>query len=436
MKRRIIGLVVWMLMIATVLPIGESLIDSTINPMVFSNPPSCMKTNRNKVLLDVAGIYDYETPVSIDGDTAMVGIFRGYGSVYVFTERFHIWRTQERIYSPETAEDYSFGWSVSVSGDTAVFGAPVRNWNAAGSGCAYVYTRMGIKWIYQAKLLPPDGRDYEFFGASVSLDGDTVVIGAPWDDDNGNESGSTYVFSRNGTTWALQAKLLASDGGIGDNFGYFVSLDGDTVLIGAPWDNDKGVDSGSAYVFTRSDSNWTQQAKLLASDGVKYDQFGISVSLDGDTALIGASDFNEYSYIATGPGSAYMFTRTGTTWTQQAKLLASDGANGDRFGYSVSLSGDSALIGAFWDCNVVRNGRNFFGSAYVFTHTGTIWAQQQKLQVYSGVSRNFGISVGLKDDTAVISSYYEGSVYIRSSAYAFKRIGNIWFKQIQFFRYW
>jgi hypothetical protein len=434
MKYRIISLFLCMLMIDTVVPIGGTLKDSPINPMVSSNPTSSMKTNRNEIPFNVAGTLYYETPASTDGNTAMVGVFRGYGSVYVFTERFHIWRKQQQIYSPETGGAYSFGWSVSVSGDTAVFGAPVRNWNAS-PGCAYVYSRMGISWIYQAKLLPPDGRDYEFFGTSVSLDGDTVVIGAPNDDDNGNSSGSAYVFTRNGTTWALQAKLLASGGGIGDNFGYFVSLDGDTVLIGAPWDSDKGADSGSTYVFTRSGTNWTQQAKLLASDGVKYDQFGISVSLDRDTALIGASDFNEYSYIATGPGSAYVFTRTDTTWTQQAKILASDGANGDRFGYSVSLSGDSAFIGAFWDCNV-RNGRYFFGSAYVFTRTGTIWAQQQKLQVYNGVSRNFGISVALEDNTAIISSYYEGDVYIHSSAYAFGRIGNIWIKQIQLFRYW
>jgi hypothetical protein len=289
-----------------------------------------------------------------------------------------------------------------------------------------VYTRTGFRWRYQTKLLASDGADGDFFGTSVSVDGDTVLIGAYGNDDNGGWSGSAYVFTRTDTTWTQQAKLLPSDNAAEDNFGASVSLAGDTALIGAPSDDDKGVDSGSVYVFTRTGTNWTQQAKLLASDGVNYDQFGISVSLDGDTALIGAVDLDWYSYYATGPGSAYVFSRTSTTWTQQAKLLASDGAKGDRFGYSVSLSGDRALIGAYCD----RNG-DYLGSAYMFTRTSTTWAQQQKLQVFRKVSECFGISVALKDDTAVISSYFSGDTYTHSSAYAFTRIGKIWIKQTQ-----
>jgi len=219
---------------------------------------------------------------------------------------------------------------------------------------------MVVNWTEIQKLLPSDGAASDYFGYSVSLDGDTALIGAYYDDDNGAQSGSAYVFTRSGTTWAQQAKLLASDGAAIDYFGYSVSLSGDTALIGADGDDDNGVDSGSAYVFTRTGTTWAQQAKLLASDGAVYDSFGWSVSLSGDTALIGTpfDDDNGNS-----SGSAYVFTRIGTSWIQSAKLLAADGAAADRFGWRVSLSGNTALFGVRWDED---NGVNS-GSAYMFT---------------------------------------------------------------------
>jgi hypothetical protein len=207
-------------------------------------------------------------------------------------------------------------------------------------------------WNQIQELLASDGTTDSRFGCSVSIDGNTTLIGAIFDDDNGDNSGSAYVFTRTGTTWTQQAKLLASDGETADMFGCSVSIDGNTALIGASGDDDNEVNSGSAYVFTRTGTTWTQQQKLLTFDGATFDDFGLSVSLDGDTALIGAPGY--------GPGSAYIFTHTGTTWTQQAKLLASDGSASGGFGFSVSLSGDTALIGA--------NVHN--GSAYVFNRTG------------------------------------------------------------------
>ncbi|MCJ7571560.1 MAG: FG-GAP repeat protein, partial [Candidatus Thermoplasmatota archaeon] len=146
----------------------------------------------------------------------------------------------------------------------------------------------------------------DYFGYSVSLSGDTALIGVPTDDDNGVDSGSAYIFTRTGTTWTQQAKLTASDGTENDRFGYSVSLDGDTALIGATRDDDKGTDSGSAHVFTRTGTTWTQQAKLTASDGAENDRFGYSVSLDGDTALIGATRDDDKG---TDSGSVYLFTK-------------------------------------------------------------------------------------------------------------------------------
>jgi hypothetical protein len=300
--------------------------------------------------------------VSLSGDTALIGAVDDdngvdSGSVYVFIRTGTSWTQQAKLLASDGTADDMFGYSVSLSGYTALIGAVSDN---DGRGSAYVFARTDTTWTQQQKLLVPDGIINDFFGGSVSLSYDTALISVHGDDDNGAQSGSAYVFTRSDTNWTLQQKLLAADGTASDYFGYSVSLAGDTALIGADGDDGNGIDSGSAYVFTRTGTTWTQQAKLLASYGAAYDSFGWSVSLSSDTALIGApfDDDNGNS-----SGSAYVFTRTGTTWTQQVKLLASDGAVADRFGWRVSLSGDTALFGVRWDGD---NGGNS-GSAYVFT---------------------------------------------------------------------
>ena len=226
----------------------------------------------------------------------------------------------------------------------------------------------------QAKLNANDGEANDYFGYSVSVDGDTAVIGAYRDNyDAGSDFGSVYVFTRSGGTWTQQAKLNATDGATNDFFGISVAVDGDTVVIGTPNDDAVGLDSGSAYVFTRSGTTWTQQAKLNATDGAAGDLFGYSVAIDGDTAVIGAhgDDYLPTSY----SGSAYVFTRNGTTWTQQAKINANDvAANNDYFGYSVAVDDNTTVIGAPYD------GGDDAGSAYVFIRSGTAWIQQAKLK--------------------------------------------------------
>ena len=214
-------------------------------------------------------------------------------------------------------------------------------------------------WSERAKLLASDGTPFDHFGISVSTHGDYALIGAYFDDENGECSGSAYVFKRDGNNWSEQDKLIASDGATYDQFGYKVSIYEDYALIGAHWDDDNGEGSGSAYVFKRDGNNWIQQAKLMASDGAANDHFGYSVSIYKDYALIGAhrdDDNGNYS------GSAFIFKRDGHNWIEQAKLLASDGAEGDDFGGSVSINGDTAIIGAHFSNN---NGINT-GSAYAF----------------------------------------------------------------------
>jgi len=169
-----------------------------------------------------------------------------------------------------------------------------------------------------------------------------------------------YVFKRTGTSWAQEAKLLASDGAAVDLFGRSVSISGDYAVVGAYFDDDNGSNSGSAYVFKRTGASWAQEAKLLPSDGAASDWFGITVSISGEYTVAGAygDDDNGSS-----SGSAYLFKRTGTSWTEEAKLLLSDGAADDNFGYSVSISGDYAFVGLSGDDD---NGDGS-GSAYVYS---------------------------------------------------------------------
>jgi hypothetical protein len=410
-----------MLLIVTTVPAIESLKNRTINSTIPSTPRTSMAANwteMQKLLAsdgeqgDIFGQY-----VSLSGDTALIGASQDNdngtmsGTAYVFTRSGTTWTQQQKLFGSDTTTNDRFGTSVSVEGDTALVGAIYGDGNEVDSGSVYVFTRTGSIWTQQTKLIASDGATGDFFGQSVFISGDTALIGAPLDDNIGVVSGSTYVFTRTGTTWSQQAKLLALNGTTYACFGISVSLSGSTALIGASQDNDNGTMSGTAYVFTRNGTTWSQQAKLIASDGAFNDRFGQSVFLSGDTALIGAplDDDN-----GADSGSAYVFTRTDTAWTQQQKLLALDGPTG-YFGFSVSLACNTALIGAYGGNNVYNEN----GSAYVFTHNGTAWFQEAKLLASDGViGEGFGICVSISGSTALIGAY--GDDNCKGSAYVFK----------------
>ena len=260
-------------------------------------------------------------------------------------------------------------------------------------------------WSQQAKVTASDAAVDDYFGFSVSVSGDTTVVGAYQDDDGGTESGSAYVFVRSAGVWRQQAKLTASDAAAWDLFGKAVSVSGDTAVMGAVEDDDGGSSSGSAYVFVRSGTTWSLQAKLTASDAVAFDRLGRSVSVSGDTVVIGAFGTNE---AGDATGSAYVFVRNGTTWSEQARLWPSDGAQGDYFGLSVSVSGDTAVIGALYDSDGGRES----GSAYVYVRAGSGWTQQAKLRASDPAARGrFGTAVSVSGDTAVVGSL-SGSAYV------------------------
>ena len=341
-------------------------------------------------------------------------------ALFISASLFADWDIGELLLASDGAEQDEFGKSVSISGNYTVIGALANDENGSNSGSAYIFYYDGTNWYQQAKLTASDGTDLDIFGKSVSISGNYVVIGASGDDDNGSSSGSAYIFSRTDTLWTEQAKLTASDAATENNFGYSVSISGDYAVIGAVGNDENGTHAGAAYIFHRSDTIWSQQAKLLASDGVANDIFGKSVAIFGDYAIIGAGSVDSN-------GFCYIFKRSGTGWYQQAKLVASDGASQDLFGYSVSIIDDYAVIGA---CGDDDNG-SYSGSAYIFIRSDTIWTEQAKLTASDGTADNyFGYSVSIFDDYAAIGAYSDDDNGISSgSAYIFNRSGTTWYQQ-------
>ena len=333
------------------------------------------------------------------------------------------WQEAKRTADDGAASD-SFGWSVAVHGDTAVVGASGNDDRGNDSGSAYLFTRASDgTWSQTAKLTASDGAEGDIFGWSVAVHGDTAVVGASGNDDRGNDSGSAYLFTRaSDGTWSQTAKLTASDGAAGDEFGYSVAVDGDTAVVGASGNDDRGNDSGSAYVFVKPATGWatgTQTAKFTASDGATEDIFGWSVAVDGDTAVVGAYGDDDKG---SNSGSAYVFVKPATGWatgTQTAKLTASDGAASDEFGTAVAVDGDTVVVGAYAD----DDRGNDSGSAYVFVKPATGWAngtQTAKLTASDGAaSDEFGTAVAVDGDTVVVGAYADddangsdaGSVY-------------------------
>ena len=384
------------------------------------------------------------------------------------------WVQQAYLKASNTDPNDAFGWCVAVSGGTVLVGAYEEDSNATGvngdpfnnltsfSGAAYVYVRNGASWVQQAYLKASNtgGLTSSFdefgdgFGWAVAISGDTIVIGAPQEDSsatgvNGNQSdnstlgsGAAYVFVREGTNWHQQAYLKASNSGSTDIFGVSVAISGDTIVVGAvdedsnatgvngAQNNNSTMQAGAAYVFVREGSNWIQQAYLKASNTPASGQsgqsteerFGYAVAVSGDTVVVGAMDEDsaatgvngdQFNNAAPNAGAAYVFVREGTNWSQQAYLKASNTGAGDQFGWSVSVSGDTIVVGAQREDssatgvngNQSNNTSSDSGAAYVFVRAGTNWAQQAYLKASNtGAMDRFGTSVSISGDTVVVGS--------------------------------
>jgi len=301
----------------------------------------------------------------------------------------------QELVPSNNARDDQFGDSAAIDGDTLVIGTRLTDDGGADSGAAYVFVRTGTVWREQAMLVASDGAQGDEFGESVSISGDTIVIGGPLDDSDETNSGSAYVFVRSGTTWTEQAKLIASDAEASDNFGRSVAIDGDTIAVSSPNNDDGATNAGSAYVFERSETTWTERAKLTSTEVDNFDNFGWSVAVDRNTVAIGS--FRGAGSIAKS-GAVHVFVRSDQAWEQQAQLSASDAAAFDSFGWSIDIDRDTIAIGAPTD----DDDANDSGSAYVFERSGTTWIEQAKLTV-SEPDRfdEFGHAVAIDQGTVV-----------------------------------
>ncbi|MDC0711251.1 hypothetical protein POL68_22465 [Stigmatella sp. ncwal1] len=344
--------------------------------------------------------------VSSNGDTLVVGApysddsehGSASGSAYVFVRSGKTWSLQQKLTAFDGASGDLFGYSVAIHGDTAVVGAPLDDDSGTDSGSAYVFVRRGTSWIQQQKITATEAISGDVFGHAVTVQGDTAVIGAPHDGGSGPRSGAAYVFTRAGVNWTEQQKLSARDAAEDARFGLSVSLSGTTVLIGAPYDDGKGSDAGAAYLFVRNGTAWTEQRKIVPQDAVADSLTGFSVALNGDTAVLGAPFGSDKAH---GPGSAYVFVRSGTSWNQQQKFTADVNSEGNLFGYAVALHGEQAVATAPGDDASALNG----GSVHVFTRSGSAWLPQQKLTISASADNDrAGHAVALGEELLVVGS--------------------------------
>ncbi|TGK11467.1 hypothetical protein EHO60_03940 [Leptospira fletcheri] len=426
-------------------------------------------------------------------------------------------RQQSYLKAPNTSTSDQFGASSAISGETIVVGAPYEDSNTtailqdsalsstndAGSdtGAAYVYVRSGGKWTHQAYLKAPNTTNGDHFGNSVSISENTIAVGAPGEDGNttsiingndlsssnkaGNDNGAVYVFVRNGNTWTHQAYLKAPNTTNQDQFGSSLAVSGETIVVGAPYEdsstsaivsgsdltttNDVGTDTGAAYVYVRSGSAWTHQAYLKAPNVYNQNYFGNSVAIDGNTitvsarsenstttSIISGNDLSITNHSGNGNGAVYVFVRNGANWNHQAYLKSPNASNQDSFGISVAISGDTVVVGADGESsetNAVltgtdlsstnRNGSNN-GAAYVFVRNGSTWTHQAYLKApNTNREDRFGGSVSIFGDWIVVGAAGEKSTSkeilsgndLRSSnrqgffvgaAYVFTRSKSLW----------
>lgn len=328
--------------------------------------------------------------VAISGDTVVVGA-RGAnpGAVYVLQQNEGTWVQQSKLTSGFSGAG-PFGASVDISGDTIVVGDYSEY---PGVGAAYIFQRTGSNWALQARIVPSDSAVGDHFGTSVAINGDTIVVGANDAIHSGGQRGAAYVFQRSGTTWTQQAKLITSDLTIVANFGYSVDIDEDTIAVGAP----DGAAEGSVHIFRRAGVNWPLERLLLNPDPVSVRGFGVSVSLSDETLAVGAPYLPEP---VSASGSVYIFQRNQGAWVQQAKLeIDSPTRNG--FGYDVGLDENTLLVGAYAD----DHAGTASGAAFLYKLNGGSWVQQTKITASDASEDDeFGYSVALRSDRFVMGA--------------------------------
>ncbi len=328
-----------------------------------------------------------------------------------------------KITSPEGSDFDYFGESVSIDGDYAVIGSWLEdNDNGKDAGAARVYRRAGPGWEEEAVLLPADGEAGDQFGFSVYINGDYAFVGAPRDDnENGPFAGAVYMYKRSGTDWVETGRLIAPDGELEDRFGAAISSRGDRLIVGAPG---ASLGRGAAYVFHEVEGQWTFVNAVTGANGRVGDQFGSVVAIDGEYAIVGAG-LHDHEGLSDA-GNAYIYVFNGATWVEQTALGSPDAIPTGEFGRSVALTGPYAFVGAPGEDLA---GDREIGAVYVYERNGTSWTQRAKLTAFDGEPGDaFGSSLSALGSYAVIGSRWHRNNQGEKSgaAYLFRLDNSVW----------
>lgn len=358
--------------------------------------------------------------VAIDGNVAVLGAPYDddfgviSGAAYVYERQAGVWTMAAKLTASDAVADDRFGITVAVDQGVIVIGTRYKQDMGYGTGAAYVFERVGGAWTQTQKLLASDAQVGQFFAHSVAVSGSVILVGAYLDDELGLGAGAAYVFERIGGSWIETQRLTASDGTLDDRFGWAVAASGDVLFIGAHGNDDLGVQSGAAYVFQREGGLWVEKQKLLPSDPQELARFGYSLDVQDDWALVGCPFFAKGG---TNQGAVYAYRLTGGSWTEMQRLTASDGQLDDLFGEQVALDGALGLVSAW---GVDSEGIDA-GAAYLFRNVGVSWKEKGKLTP-SDVSLNdfFGKAVGVSEGTLLLGSPLDDDLGDRvGSAYLF-----------------
>ncbi len=376
---------------------------------------------------------EFGTALAMSGDYAIVGAPRkddagnNSGAAYIFTRQGTAWVEQAKLVAPDARAGDYFGVSVAIDEDTVLVGGHRINKPTADAGSVYVFERLGNSWLLTDHLTAPDATKFAYFGFSVGIDDDTAIIGAIRDDEAGSDAGAAYVFVRKGIEWTFQAKLLGNNTESEDNFGYAVDVDGNFAIVTSP----KNKGAGAAYIYEREGTVWEQKRNRVRIRMIPIDRdgasaFGTSVAINGETAVIGATGGKVGQDIV---GAAYVFTRNEPPfWNQHTKLTASDSRGGDQLGYAVALSGSEVIAGA----PKHSAGGLGSGAAYIYEQKedGT-WVETIKLSDGETASEDqFGISVAISGNLAISGAQQDDDVAPNAgAAYIFERSGTLWLQR-------
>ena len=361
---------------------------------------------------DAAAGIQFGNAVSASGNVVAVGAHlessAGYqaGAVYIFLRDDEGWSQDAKLTASDAARYDEFGYAVAVFNDYLVVGAPFDNAVGPDSGSAYVFRREGLAWVEETKLAPSDAQSVDQFGKAVAASEDWLLIGAPQDDDAGLDSGAAYLFHRDGSAWVEYAKLTASAGMSGEQFGAAVGLEGDIALVGAPQE-----DAGAAYVYHYDEGEWIEESRIAASDGSSDDRFGAAVAVRDGVLLVGAPRYD--SPLGLNIGAAYVFQHDGVPWVEVARLTASDAAPADYFGGAVAVEGGYAAVGAHFSDAVGVNS----GATYVYRVAGDAWTEEAKLTAADGELFDwFGAAVALAGGRVLIGANGDDEAGVNAGA--------------------